>query len=141
MICIFFQKNIFCFFFLFKVFLFFNFKKKINITLVNKNKMLFLNKKFKNKNYSTNVLSFNYFFYKDKKNFFFPLGDIILCPLVIWEESIKNNWNYLFYFFRVLIHGILHILGFLHNNFLQYKNMRNMEYFFLFKIRKWLMNW
>ncbi len=128
-------KKYFFYKWLWKLYIFLNIKKNFNLVLVNKDYMYYLNNKFRNKNSFTDILSFPFNF--SIKNLKFNcLGDIIICPLVILENSIRININYFFYFSYLIIHGLLHILGFNHYKYLDYKFMRNFEFFFLFKIKK-----
>ncbi len=130
--CVFLPNNLYYYHCLWRIYVFYGITRVINIILVNKKKMIYLNFKYRNKNNSTNVLSFCYF--SCKFNFvdvFFPLGDIILSPLVILEESYINKYSYFFHFFHILIHGILHVLGFKHDSLLEAKKMKKIEYFFL----------
>ncbi len=120
---------------LWRLYIFWNIKKKVTLVLVNKDYIYYLNNKFRNKNSFTDILSFSceYNIKNLKLNY---LGDIVICPLVILENSIKKNINYFFYFSYLIIHGLLHILGFNHYKYLDYKIMRNFELFFLFKLKK-----
>ncbi len=135
--CIFIPSN--CYFYncLWRLYVFYDIKRYINIVLVNEKKISYLNFKYRNKNKSTNILSFSYYLYKYNfyNNNFLSLGDIILSPFFIFKESKYNNYNYFFHFFHILIHGMLHILGFKHDNLLEYKNMKKQEYFFLFMFK------
>ncbi len=112
----------------YNLFKFYSINKYVNITLVNKTHILYLNKKFNNNNSYTNVLSFKFFYPIIKYNL---LGDIIICPKVILMESFKKKINYIFYFFHILIHGFLHLINFNHKNLFDYKKMKFFEYFFL----------
>ncbi len=117
---------------LFKLFLFFNIKKNVCFVLLNSDEMIFLNKKYKNNNCVTDILSFsNNLNYKNIKKEF--LGDIILCPLEIYYRSILKKINYLVYFSYLLIHGLLHLLNFDHKNFSDYKIMFFLEKYFMKK--------
>ncbi len=115
-----------------RLYIYFNLKNKINIILVNKKYIFYLNSKFKKKFSYTNTLSFYYSFYKKVK--YFPLGDIFLSPNIILKESKINKINYFYYFSRIAIHSILHIVGFNHKNNKNLKKMILMENYFLSKI-------
>ncbi len=135
--CFFLPQKIFFYKWLSKSYIYFNIKKKTTIVLVNKNYILYLNSKFRNKYYVTDILSFPFklnIYIKNFKNNY--LGDIIICPLVVLERSLKNSINYFFYFSYLVIHGLLHILGFEHDGYLNFKIMRNLEYLFLFEVKK-----
>ncbi len=116
---------------LYYIYLYYNIDNSINIILVNEKKIVFLNKKYRYINMVTNVLSFRYYLVSSI-NFF--LGDIFLCPKLILFESIKNNIDYFYYFSKILIHSMLHILGYSHYNELNYKKMFYLESFFLSKL-------
>ncbi len=130
--CFFLPNKIFFYKWLWKLYIFFNIKKLITIVLVDKKVILNLNKKFRNKECVTDILTFVYKF-NIKINY---LGEIIISPLVILKKSFSSNINYFFYFSYLLIHGLLHILGFNHNTYLNFKIMRKLEYFFLFSLKK-----
>ncbi len=110
--------------------IFFNINKYINVTLVNKCYILYLNNKFNNNNNYTDVLSFKYF-NPIKYNL---LGDIIICPKILLIKCLKENKNYNYYFLYILTHSFLHLINFDHYNNLNYKKMRFFEKFFLYLI-------
>ena len=111
------------------------FKKKSKnhtIFLTNNKKMRELNKKFKNKNKTTDVLSFpfhnkiNY-----KKNIY--LGDIAISYEIINKRS--KNSNFFLEFDKMWIHGYLHLLGHNHKkkrDFIKMKKLENLilNYFY-----------
>ena len=111
------------------------FKKKsknYTIFLTNNKKMRELNKKFKNKNKTTDVLSFpfhnkiNY-----KKNIY--LGDIAISYEIINKRS--KNSNFFLEFDKMWIHGYLHLLGHNHKkkrDFIKMKKLENLilNYFY-----------
>ena len=111
------------------------FKKKSKnhtIFLTNNKKMRELNKKFKNKNKTTDVLSFpfnnkiNY-----KKNIY--LGDIAISYEIINKRS--KNSSFFQEFDKMWIHGYLHLLGHNHKkkkDFIKMKKLENLilNYFY-----------
>ncbi len=116
-----------------KIVLFFNLSKSLNIILVNKDKMSYLNFKFRKKKYDSDILSFPFRY----KNFcFYFLGDIYICPYNIFYRCWFNNLNYLNYFLKIFIHGFLHLLGFDHINDICYKKMLVLEKFLFNKLNK-----
>ena len=92
-----------------------------------------LNKKFRNRNKSTDVLSFpflssnNLKFTKQKK---FYIGDIAISYEIINSRSKKNN--FLLAFDKVWVHGFLHLAG--------YNHVKNKDYFKMNKIEKRILN-
>tara|TARA_B100000029_G_C17529180_1_gene942733 strand:- start:824 stop:1279 length:456 start_codon:yes stop_codon:yes gene_type:complete len=103
------------------------------IFLTNSLNMKKLNKKFRNQNQPTDVLSFPYNELNKlksvKKNFFY-MGDIAVSYEIINSRSKKNN--FLSEFDKVWIHGLLHLAG--------YDHIRNKDYYKMNKIEKRILN-
>ena len=98
-------------------------KKNFQFTLLltNKTFIKILNKKFRKKNKETDVLSFpiKSNFNKNYK------GDIAICYEIINLRSKKTNFN--IEFDKMWIHGLLHLLGYNHVKFKDYKQMLRKE--------------
>jgi len=111
------------------------FKKKSKnhtIFLTNNKKMRELNKKFRNKNKTTDVLSFP-FHNKTNYNKNIYLGDIAINYEIINKRS--KNSNFFIEFDKMWIHGYLHLLGHNHKkkkNFIKMKKLENLilNYFY-----------
>ncbi len=92
-----------------------------------------LNKKFRNRNKSTDVLSFpflssnNLKLTKQKK---FYIGYIDTSYEIINSRSKKDN--FLLEFDKVWVHGLLHLIG--------YNHIQNKDYFKMNKIEKRILN-
>ena len=105
------------------------FKKKSKnhtIFLTNNKKMRELNKKFRNKNKTTDVLSFP-FHNKTNYNKNIYLGDIAINYEIINKRS--KNSNFFIEFDKMWIHGYLHLLGHNHKkkkNFIKMKKLENL---------------
>ncbi|MCX7337390.1 MAG: rRNA maturation RNase YbeY [Pelagibacterales bacterium] len=105
---------------------------EISILLTGTKNMKNLNKKFRKINKDTDVLSFpaedKNFFKKDlklKKKVY--LGDIALSYQYIEAIIKKENINFDDYFKKMLIHGVLHLIGYEHDSFKKYKKMNLLE--------------
>ena len=103
------------------------------ILLTNSLNMKKLNKKFRKRNNSTDVLSFPFFSSKNlqsikEKNFY--VGDIAISYEIIDFRSKKNN--FFLEFDKVWIHGLLHLVG--------YNHIRNKDYFRMDRIEKRILN-
>ena len=86
----------------------------INIKIIKDKEMLNLNNHFRNKESSTNVLSFTN---EDiSKSITGNLGDIAINYDYILEESNEQNKTFDDHMIHMLIHGIYHILGLDHHN-------------------------
>ena len=98
----------------------------LNLILSNKNEMTKLNKRFKSKNKDTDVLTFVNKI--PNKN----LGKILYCDIFFSIDTIegfinKNNINLYDHFNHLLVHSLLHVNGYEHNNQIKYKRMKNEE--------------
>ena len=105
---------------------------EISILLTGTKNMKKLNKKFRKINKDTDVLSFpaeeKNFFKKDlklKKKVY--LGDIALSYQYIEAIIKKQNTSFDDYFKKMLIHGVLHLIGYEHDSFTKYKKMNLLE--------------
>ena len=109
--------------------------KNINFTilLTNSLNMQKLNKKFRNRNKPTDVLSFPFFTSNSlkllkQKNFY--IGDIATSYEIINSRSKKND--FISEFDKVWVHGLLHLVG--------YDHIRNQDYYKMNKIEKRILN-
>ena len=92
-----------------------------------------LNKKFRNRNKSTDVLSFPFWssnnlkFIKQKKLY---IGDMATSYEIINSRTKKNN--FLLEFDKAWVHGLLHLIG--------YNHIKNQDYSKMNKIEKRILN-
>lgn len=96
---------------------------EISILLTDDRKITKLNKEFRNKNKSTNVLSFSYSnittthkTIKDSYTELLQLGDIALSLDTIIKEAKNAKIPILSHINHMIIHGVLHILGYDHQS-------------------------
>ena len=114
-----------------KIFKFNSLKKRrfsLTILLTDNSKMKYLNKKFRNRNNTTDVLSFpnlDPVDLKKKINTKIYLGDIALSYEIINRRSKNSNFN--MEFDKMWIHGYLHLLGYDHKKLRDYKAMKRIE--------------
>ena len=103
-------------------------KKKTFLTLLlsNNQKIKILNKKFRNKNKHTDILSFP-FDVKEKKLKEKYLGDIIISYNYMNKPRKLSNKQFTEKTVRIFIHGFLHLLGYDHIKNRDYKEMLNEE--------------
>ena len=111
-------------------------RKKIFCTLLlsGNNEIKKLNKKFRNKNKSTDVLSFPFYGKKEFKNKInkekeIYIGDIIVNINKLNEK--KNIKNFKSEFDKLWIHGLVHLLGYDHKKNKDFSNMLKVEKKFL----------
>ena len=106
-----------------------NENSELNIVFIGKTEIQAVNKKYRGVNEPTDVLSFSYRTDKDVFSFigkeeefretygFFTVGEILLCPAVADErlKTYENDWTLEKVLIFLIIHGILHIYGYLHD--------------------------
>jgi len=86
--------------------------KGLSIVFLGKAEIKKLNEKYREKNQPTDVLSFS-------QNYDFPflkedLGEIVICPEQVAKNAKGAKEEFERELVRVLIHGILHLLGYEH---------------------------
>ena len=102
-----------------------SFKRKnheFSILLTNDIEMKNLNHKFRKKNKTTDVLSFPIQI-KNKRKIY--VGDIAISYEIIKERSKKTN--FCLEFDKIWIHGYLHLIGYDHKKFNDFKKMLRKE--------------
>ena len=97
--------------------------KSINISFVSQQEIKELNRRFLKQNKTTNVLSFP----SDPKFYEDLLGEIAICPFVIKEESIVQGKKEHDHLIHLIIHSVLHLLGYDHVDSKSAKVMEGIE--------------
>ena len=105
---------------------------ELSILLTSDEKIKSLNKNYRNKNSSTNVLSFPMNIMNH--NNVMILGDIAISLDTIISESKKYKISKKKYLSKMTIHGLLHLLGYDHINDIDFKIMKTKERNILKKI-------
>ena len=103
------------------------------ILLTNSLNMKKLNKKFRKRNKSTDVLSFPSFSPKNLKlikNKKIYIGDLAVSYEIIHSRSKKKS--FIQEFDKVWVHGLLHLIG--------YDHIKNKDYYKMYKIEKRILN-
>ncbi len=109
------------------------FKKNLflcSLLLSNSKKIKKLNSKFRNKNKSTDVLSFPFYKKEDLKRTIAKEKIIYLGDIIINLDKIKNKKDklkFLIEFDKLWIHGLLHLFGFKHYRNKDFKKMNRTE--------------
>ena len=115
------------------------FKKRVYFTLLlsNNKKIKILNKKFRNKNKHTDVLSFP--FHQKKKDLKkIYLGDIIISYDYINKPNNLSDTEFKQKTIKIFIHGFLHLLGYDHIRFKDYKKMFKEEQKIFKSVKKFI---
>ena len=100
---------------------------QLNLSFVSSEEMQLLNKTYRNKDKPTNVLSFELpenFPVGDEKTL---IGEIALCEEIIYEESKKYKKIFENRLKHMIIHGLLHLIGYDHQDEEETSKMERLE--------------
>ncbi len=96
-----------------------------------------LNAHYRHKNYATNVLSFPYEQPDIPEGFELPmeeaqadehyLGDLVICMPVVGNEAKAQHKSAEAHTAHLVIHGVLHLLGYDHENPIEAERMESLE--------------
>ena len=106
--------------------------RELVIRLVSPREIQVLNKDYRGKNQVTNVLSFTSDIPLEIGESI--LGDVVICVDVVREEAELGSKAFSDHLIHITIHGILHLLGYDHENLSSAKKMEGIEIEFLKKI-------
>ena len=98
---------------------------EVSFLLTSDSNIRLLNKNYRNKDKSTNVLAFPM-----NQNTFgenYIVGDVVISLQKILSESKKFKIQKYKYLSQITIHGVLHLLGFDHKSNNQYEEMNKIE--------------
>ena len=105
--------------------------KELSISCVSKEESKILNKRYRGKNRSTNVLSFGVDKNLTKHTL---IGDIILCIEIIKKEAKEYSKDFENRLKHMIIHGFLHLLNFNHEEKHERIKMEDLEITIMKKI-------
>jgi probable rRNA maturation factor len=89
-----------------------NGRRQVNVVLFGEREARAINRKYRGRDYATNVLSFGYEPLPGEKTGL--LGDLAICPAVVAREAAKQRKKPRDHYAHLTIHGTLHLLGFDH---------------------------
>lgn len=98
---------------------------EMTVRFVDCEEMRQLNKQFRNKDKHTNVLSFPNPMPPGLRGAY--LGDVVVCVPVIEIEATEQDKDPLAHYAHMLVHGILHLLGYDHQSDEDAKVMEGIE--------------
>ena len=106
-------------------------QRDVNITLrlVDKPEGRELNKKYRGKNYATNVLTF---VYNDAE---LLEGDVVICAPVVQQEAMDQHKGLLAHYAHLTLHAVLHLQGHGHDNEADAAGMEAWETALMLKLR------
>lgn len=92
----------------------------MSISILNEQQIKSYNYRYRQVNSPTDVISFPSEIEGD-------WGDILICPEIIKENAKRFNINFTQELIRVIAHGILHLLGYNHDNRLNKSKMFKLQ--------------
>ena len=112
------------------------FKKKLynfSLQLSSTKEIKYLNKKFRNKNKSTDVLSFPFHNKKELKKILKKEKEVYIVDIIVNFNKVKhkNPQNFKLEFNKLWIHGLVHLFGYDHKKDKDFFNMLKIEKRFL----------
>ena len=87
---------------------------ELTLRIVDAHEITHLNKTYRKQNKATNVLSFPSNLPENIRMEYPLLGDVIICPAVLKEESHQLNTPLIAHWAHIVVHGVLHLLGYDH---------------------------
>lgn len=89
---------------------------QVSVSLVSPQVSADLNQRYRGKSGATNVLSFPSDYPDTLANTvsFKPLGDIVVCPGIVEQEATAQRKPLAEHWAHMLVHGVLHLLGYDH---------------------------
>ena len=87
---------------------------ELNIRIIDTKEMQALNNTYRKHDKPTNVLAFPVNLPKYIKLKQPMLGDVVICPEVLFTESLNLNCDLNDHWAHIIIHGVLHLMGYDH---------------------------
>lgn len=106
--------------------------ENLEIVFLNANDIQIINKQYLKHNYPTDVISFNYSDESNKLD-----GEIFICSQIAAENAKKYKVKYDDEIKRLLVHGVLHLLGYDDDTSKKRNEMKLIEDFFISKTKKY----
>ena len=101
---------------------------EVTLCFVEKKEISQLNQEYRNKSGSTNVLSFPFeappVYIEEVEHI---LGDIVICPDIVLEEAYEQNKTPQAHWIHMVLHGVLHLLGYDHQTQEEAEMMEGIE--------------
>ena len=101
-------------------------KGSLSIRLTNNKEIRHFNKKWRKKDLATNVLAFPSLYPKINNSIIY-IGDIMIAYEIVKEEANFNNISIVNHVSHLIVHGILHLIGFSHDTIANEIKMQKIE--------------
>jgi len=97
----------------------------LGIRIIDEPEMVEFNQKYRNKQGSTNILSFPFEPPSEIANDY--LGDLLICAPVVEREALAQQKQWEHHWAHIVIHGLLHLLGYDHIDHQEAEEMEQLE--------------
>lgn len=98
--------------------------KQLNYVFCNDAYLLSINQKFLNHDYLTDIITFDL---SEKEDSGLLMGELYISVERVFENAVLNNEPFSEELYRVMSHGVLHLIGFEDKSMLQKCEMRKQE--------------
>jgi len=98
---------------------------QVNIVIVGAREGRGFNRRYRDKDYATNVLSFGY--EANRSDDVLLLGDLVICAPVVAREAREQDKAPAHHYAHLAVHGTLHLLGFDHELHADAERMERLE--------------
>ncbi len=98
---------------------------EIVIRIVDEQEMTGFNQQYRKKKGSTNILSFPFSAPDGIESLL--LGDLLVCAPVVEKEAIQQNKTIQNHWAHLIVHGILHLIGYDHSDDVEAEEMETLE--------------
>lgn len=99
-------------------------RQELSVSLAATTEMEELHQKWMHESGPTDVMSFRL---SEVSEFDFSLGDVVICPAIAERDAIKLKKSPAIHLVFLLIHGILHLIGFDHQKAVERNLMQKQE--------------
>jgi probable rRNA maturation factor len=100
-------------------------RAELSVRIVDEAEIIALNHRYRGKEYATNVLSFPYEAMPGVESSL--LGDIVVCAPVVAREALEQGKAAEAHWAHMVIHGVLHLLGYDHHEAADAERMERLE--------------
>jgi probable rRNA maturation factor len=98
---------------------------EVTIRIADEDEVAELNRRYRGKEGATNILSFPFEALVPLKIPF--LGDVVICAPVVMREALEQDKDEKAHWAHLVIHGVLHLLGFDHQQETEAQQMEDLE--------------
>jgi probable rRNA maturation factor len=104
-------------------------KYELTVRIVSKNEIQQLNKTYRHKDKTTNILSFPFetFSFQESELPVKLLGDLVICHDIIVDEAHQQQKKIAEHWAHMMVHGVLHLIGYDHLDDHEADVMENLE--------------